>query len=378
MDAKGSGIESSEFGDELRKGKLSRRRAIKMLASIGVGVAVMPLLPTGVSAASEDHPLLFGWAGFDDPEFWVAYTEKYGELPRFTFWGDQEEGIAKCMAGFKPDVLFPCNRKLKKWYDAGLIAPIDVSRLSNWDDVLDSLKNIEGTVFEGNRVWVPTDWGHTSILFRTDLAPEYVDNDTYGILWDPKYKGKVACFDSLVDCVSIAAIMAGVDPFKYTDESLEKTREKMRELVQNIRYFSNDPTSLEQGLASGELVAASAWNESVVRLKEQGLPVKFMDPKEGVMTWVCGLSIGAYTQHYDKAHDMIDAMLDPRSGVYEMKTFGYGVSTKSAYELIDDETLRSLGLSKNPLDTLNKSIYQQQIDPEGKVQAMFDEVKAGF
>ena len=61
-----------------------------------------------------------------------------------------------------------------------------------------------------------------------------------------------------------------------------------------------------------------------------------------------------------------------------MKTFGYGVSTKSAYELIDDETLRSLGLSKNPLDTLNKSIYQQQIDPEGKVQAMFDEVKAGF
>ena len=52
MDAKGFGIESGEFGDELRKGKLSRRQAIKMLASVGVGVAVMPLLPTGVSAVT--------------------------------------------------------------------------------------------------------------------------------------------------------------------------------------------------------------------------------------------------------------------------------------------------------------------------------------
>ncbi len=33
-------------------------------------------------------------------------------------------------------------------------------------------------------------------------------------------------------------------------------------------------------MASGEIVAAYAWNESYVKLKQQGVPVGFMVPKE--------------------------------------------------------------------------------------------------
>jgi len=65
---------------------------------------------------------------------------------------------------------------------------------------------MESPARKPGRVWVPIDWGQTSIVYRTDLAPEYVDNETWAILWDPKYKGKLAVFDSLVDGVVIAAV----------------------------------------------------------------------------------------------------------------------------------------------------------------------------
>lgn len=370
-------MDTKEFRKRLFAGQMTRRELHKVLLSAGVVTVTAPLMGRGAKAA-EEQPMYFGWAGYEDPGLWQAYEEKHGELPRFTFWGDEEEGVTKLLAGFRPDLVFPCNYKIQKWWATGLLQPIDTSKLSHWDEVIDSLKALDVGMAGDERIWVPVDWGLTSVLYRTDLVPEYADNETYGILWDPKYKGRIAVFDSLVDGVAIAAIMAGVDPFKYTDETIEKTREWTKRLQENILYWSNDVTTLEQGLASGELVAATTWNESFARLKAEGLPVKYMNPKEGAMTWVCGLAIVKDTPYYDKVHEMIDAMLDPRSRAWEIENFGYGVSTQAGFDLVDEATLAELGLSRNPEEYLANGIYQESIEPEDKLQAMFDEVKAGL
>ena len=359
---------------------LNRRTALAGLTSAGI-VPTFHLAAPGHGAwADEGQATYFGWAGYDDENLWQAYVEQEGGSPNFTFWGDEEEAIAKMRAGFTPDVLFPCNYSIKKWVDSGLLQPVDVSRLSNWDDIIPALKDVPGSTFGEDNYWVPIDWGLTSVLYRTDLAPEYVGNETWMILWDAKYKGKVAAFDSLVDGVVIAGIIAGLEnPFDYSSQdALDTIRPYLKDLTDNLRYFSNDPTSMEQGLASGELVAATTWNESVVRLKGDGLPVAFMNPKEGAMTWVCGLSIAKDSLYPDKAHVLIDAFLDPRSRAYEMEAFGYGAATQSAFELVSEDVLLSLGLSKNPQEILSAGIYQQPIRGESDLQALFEEVKAGL
>lgn len=362
-----------------RNGQISRRefgRLTGMLGIAGLGSALAPKMSRAAELA-----MVFGWAGYDDENLWPTYVEKYGSLPRFTFWGDEEEGVTKMLSGFTPDVMFPCSYKIKKWNEAGLLKGIDTSRLKNWNDILPSLRSMPGVVQNGETVWVPVDWGLTSIVYRTDLAPEYVGNESWSILWDPKYQGRLACFDSLVDGVVIAGIMAGLEnPYDYTKQSdLDATRNLMRSLVPNLRYFSNDSTTIEQGIASGELVAATVWNESVVRLKAQGLPVKYMHPKEsGPMTWVCGLSIAKNTKFEDQAYELIDAMLEPSSRAYEIREFGYGVSTQSGFDLVDEATLAELGLSRNPDDILSAGSFQEEIQNEPALQAMFDEVKAGL
>ncbi len=359
---------------------LNRRNVLAGLTAAGVVPTFhLASISRGVRA-DEGQATYFGWAGYDDENLWQAYVEQEGAAPEFTFWGDEEEGIAKMRAGFKPDVVFPCNYSIKKWVDSGLLQPVDVSRLSNWDDIIPALKDVPGSTIDGDHYWVPVDWGLTSILYRTDLAPEYVDDESWMILWDPKYRNQVAAFDSLVDGVVIAGIVAGLDnPFDYsTQEALDTIRPYLEDLTANLRYYSNDYTSMEQGLASGELVAATTWNESVVRLKSEGLPVAFMNPKEGAMTWVCGLSIATDSPYPDKAHALINAFLDPRSRAYEMEVFGYGAATQSAFELVSEDVLAALGLSKNPQEILAAGIYQQPIQGESDLQTLFEEVKAGL
>jgi spermidine/putrescine transport system substrate-binding protein len=275
-------------------------------------------------------------------------------------------------------VVFPCAYKVAQWYEAGVLGEIDPAKIAAYDDIFDSLKAIEAGVQDGKRVWLPMDWGQTSIIYRTDLAPEYVDNETWAILWDEKYKGRLALHESLTDGAVVAGIMAGLkDPFDYSaPEDLAKAREKLAQVVPLLRYFVGDPTGLEQGLASGEIVATTGWNESIVRLQEQGVPVKFMAPKEGAMTWVCCLSIAANTPLADKAHDVLDAILAPESRMYEMRNFGYGSSTQEPYKLMGADELASLGLSPEPEKVLGAGILQREIKNEPALQQMFDEVKA--
>lgn len=350
-----------------------------LATTLVAATAAFSLFATSAQAA-DDHPLFFGWTGYDAPELYPEYVKKHGDMFRFTAWGDEEEGVTKLQSGFNADVIFPCNYKIKKWYATGKLAPLDTSRIKNWDKIMPSLKKIDGAMQDGKPIWVPIDWGQTSIVYRTDLAPEYENNETWAMLWDKKYKGRVAAFDSLVDAVVIAGLMADIpDMWNYEDDAhVAATKVKMKEMVDQVRFFSNDPTTLEQAIASGEVVAATVWNESVTRLKKQGLPVKYMNPKEGAMTWVCGLSMIKGSKHEDRVYDIINAMLDKESRVWEINEFGYGVSTQEAFEAVDSDLLAELGLSKNPDDILSAGIFQSEIQGESKLQEMFDEVKAGL
>jgi spermidine/putrescine transport system substrate-binding protein len=368
-------IDVARLREGLRAGRIGRREAMRLIAAAGVAVTA-----TGGrwSARAAETPTVFTWAGYDDPSLYPTYVKKYGRAPDFALWADEEEGLQKLIGGFKPDVVLPCAYKVARWYQAGVLGEIDTSRIRAYGDIFESLRDIPAGVQDGKRVWLPADWGQTSILYRTDLAPEYVGNESWSILWDPKYKGRVAMFDSLTDGVVVAGIMAGLaDPFDYSsDEALAKVRAKLEELMPQLRYFVPDPTTLEQGLATGEIIAVTAWNESLTRLRKQGLPVKFMEPKEGAMTWVCGMAIIKDTPLADQAHEIVDAFLDPEARAYEMRNFGYGSATKAPYSMLSQEELAELGLSPNPDAVLNVGILQSPIKGEERLQRMFEEVKA--
>ncbi|MDH3691420.1 MAG: extracellular solute-binding protein [Gammaproteobacteria bacterium] len=376
--------EMQRFIDDMKRGRVSRRDFNRALAAVGLTTITMPLLPRSVLAAPDDHPMCFTWATYDTPEMHQEYIDKYGESPRFTLWGDEEEAEAKMIAGFKPDVSMPCSYKVKKWTDAGFLKPIDVSRLSHWDDVIPTLKDVPDTVYDGNRMWVCAWWGLTSVTFRTDLAPEYVDpaNHSWGILWDPKYKGRLSMIDSLIDGVMVAAIYSGAkDPFNMTPEEVEKVKKLMQEQLPLLRFYTNSTTTWEQALASGEVIAAASWNSTILNLSKQGLPVAFMNPKEGPMTWTCGISLMSYVspELEDRAYDLIDAFLSPDTGEHWIMEFGMGHSNKDIYGNLSADDLIQRGLTPDDIEAyIAAGIFQATIQNEPELQAMYEEVKAGM
>jgi len=360
-----------------RRPLIDRRTLNKTLASTGLAMATMPAFPGVVRA--EDKLTYFTWAGYEKKALHRDYANEYGHSPDISFFGSEEEALQKIRSGFQPDVAHPCSEKVDRWRDGGVLAPIDTSRIERWGAVWDSLKDIEGTVdADGNRYFVPFDWGNASVIYRPDKVD--MENETWGLLFDERYKGRISMFDDADSAIQVAALVLGYDNiFTLNDEQLAEVRkllEKQRELV---RFYWTDQTSLEQALASGEIIAAYAWNASVQRLKEQGVPIAYANPKEGIMTWVCGLTrLKGHEIGEDRIYNFMNAMLSPEAGVFMAKEYGYGHANRETTERVSAKRLEELGLS-DPNALLTGSIFQRGVEKQYKKKYvdLFENVKLG-
>jgi len=365
----------------VREGKLSRRRFTKGLLSAGVAMATVPAASRRAMAAAGDQATFFTWGGYDIPELFQPYQAKHGELPNFAIFGGSEEALTKMRGGFVVDVSHPCNSGMPRWVQTGLFQPIDTSRLANWADVMPELVALPGNDAEGGNVWMaPFDWGQTSVTYRTDLY-ELEGEESWDMLWNPAYSGRLGLLASGGDAWWCGAIKAGVAMEDIaSEEAFEKIAAVMREQRPLIRVYTDDTTTLEQALSSGELVAAMTWNSSATLLKAEGVPVKFAKPKEGALTWVCGLMVHKDAPNLDRAYDVIDSLLSVESGKFMINDYGYGHSNAKSFDAFDEATLVDLGLSKTPSEILAAGHFQlpQSQEWETRMNELFEQIKAGF
>lgn len=364
----------------MREGKLSRRAFAKGLMAAGVATAMVPMAGRR-AMASTDQATYFTWGGYDIPELFGPYQAKNGELPNFAIFGGSEEALTKMRGGFVVDVSHPCNQAMPRWVQTGLFQPIDPARVGNWPDVMPELVDLPGNMADGGGIWMaPFDWGQTSVTYRTDLF-ELEGEESWDMLWDKRYAGRLGSLASGADAWWCGAIKAGVDLADIaTDEAFAAIAAVMREQRPLIRVYTDDTTTLEQALSSGELAAAMTWNSSAVLLQAEGIPVKFARPKEGALTWVCGLMIHKDAPNLDRAYDVIDSLLSVETGKFMINDYGYGHSNLKAFDAFDDATLVSLGLSKNPLEILQSGHFQQPQTQEweSRMNETFEQIKAGF
>jgi spermidine/putrescine transport system substrate-binding protein len=367
--------------DAFRSGDLSRRDFNKALSAFGVSLVLAPVVSRTAAAAAADQATFFTWGGYDVPEFVGPYIKKHGEPPNFATFGGSEEALTKIRAGYVVDISHPCNQAIPRWVASGLFRTLDTSKLSNWPNIMPDLYNLEGNMADGKPYMAPVDWGRTSITYRTDLVDLQGKEESWGILWDERYKGRLGMLASGGDSWWCGAIFAGVD-FKTmaTEASFKKVAAIMRKQRPLIRTYTDDTTSLEQALASGELVAAMTWDSSAVVLKGQGVPVKFANPKEGALTWVCGAMMHKDAPHPDKAHDIVDALLSTDAGKWLIGENGYGHSNSKSFDQFSEKELAELGLSRNPTDILSAGKFQvpQTQEFETAMNKEFEQIKAGF
>ncbi|NVP56580.1 extracellular solute-binding protein [Mycoplana rhizolycopersici] len=358
---------------------ISYRTGKFLVAAFAAALSVSTALP----AQAGDGLTVFDWSGYEDPAFFPAFMEKHETPPDFSFFGDEEEAFQKLRAGFKADVAHPCAQSVEKWREAGLLEPLDTSKLHNWNDVLPGFKAMKGlmTSEDGTAWLIPFEWGNTVLTYRTDtVKPEEVAS--LKAFADPKFKDRVSIGDNVDDAYALASLAIGLkDWSQMTDEQFKEASDFLRQVHQNIRLYWTDNTELSQAMASGEVDLAWAWNETSVTLQADGVPVDMKrDTGEGLSTWVCGyVRLKGGEGSEDKAYDYLNALTDPPVANYMVESWGYGHSNAKGMAAVDAALLDQKGYGD--IDEFVKdTLFQSPLPTElrQKMIAEFEKIKSGY
>ncbi len=343
------------------------------------GLTLGAVLYFSGGGSSPDAPTLFEWEDYTDAPFLAAYERDYHEKPKTSIFADEDEAFAKMRAGFKPDVMGPCYYEFPRWQEAGLLQPIETAKLKNWEKLSPSLRALPGiSAGEGKAWFVPHYWGNTSITYRTDLAPEYVGHESWNILFDPKYKGRVAVLEGVDDTVPFIAKMIGVDAYNMSDADWKKVQAKLKQVIGQVRFVSSDETSLAQGLASGELVAAMSWRVTFKTLKAEGRPVAYMNPPDGIFTYVCGLAVAKGSGNYDKALALVDSQISDEAADYMVTKIGDGPANVEQLAKEPDAVFEGLGIPRDVETFLKGGTFQRRLKNKDAIVNAWSEIRAGL
>jgi spermidine/putrescine-binding protein len=85
---------------------------------------------------------------------------------------------------------------------------------------------------------------------------------------------------------------------------------------------------------SGEVWLADGGRGTAEAMVDDGLPVEWIAPKEGALSWVCGLAISSKAENIDAAYKLIDYYASPEAQAISAE-MGFVAMNPDALPLID-------------------------------------------
>lgn len=321
---------------------------------------------------------MFEWSGYEDPGFHKSYLDKYSASPDFGFFASQDEAFNKVRAGYRPDLVHPCASTAWKWWDAGLINVIDTSRLGNWPDVWPTLQKMKGVLnVNGDPILMPFDWGNVSFCYRTDLVDIKPEDESWASILDPQYAGKLSVDETEDNFRGVAFGIGIKDVINMTPDQMQQVKGALLKQKELVRFYWQSATELAQAFTAGEIVISTCWNETSATLLKTGVPVRMANPKEGMITWVCGLLHLKGTEGDEQmTYDFIDAFLSAETGAYLIDAFGYGHANQKAFSMVAPERLAELGIG-SPDEMMNRTFLSGPGQDFDGMMRIITEVEAG-
>jgi spermidine/putrescine transport system substrate-binding protein len=346
--------------------------AVSALAASSIG--------NRVSAQTTELHIL-NWQGYGSDEPWAIaqFEEEYGVTIVHDYFTSLDEMLTKLRTN--PGVYDAVEMNISYLQPAvedGLIQPIDVEKVTAWESLPESFRNLPELAQGTEDIYaIPWTWGATSLVYNTEEFPDGLDS--FEALWDPANEGKVGMIDSYEEASIIAGIHAGTEaPAQPTEDDISTLQTSLEEMVPNVRTFWQSEDEFNRLFESGEITLGVYWSGSANRAATAfDLPIEFVIPEEGAIGWVDVWTVAADAPNADLAIEWINFMNEPEFYLEWDSIAGAPVpaNLETFNQLPEDSFTRQVFGDPEVVERL---VFQSYIPNETReeLQFMWQEVKA--
>lgn len=328
----------------------TRRTLLKTAAATGALAAMGPFVVSRRALSSSGTVKVFSWAGYFSDSMIEDFEKKTGITAERVEFGSNEEQMNTVKAnqakGF--DLIMPTIDRVPQYVNEGLLKPLDDSKI-NFAAVIDG--NLRGSdegggTVDGKRYVAPTDWGTEAISFNKDEAPLEYGTASYGDLWRPEFAGKVTCrgHSGLVG-IGLYLQDAGKLPHSmreaFADEKMMIANYDiiLAEAIKNkpsIAQFWGNENEAQGAFRTNGCVIGQTWDSTGARLWDEGLPIRYIAPKEGALAWIEGFGMLSGAENIEQAEAFINWYYTPEVGAQYANETKINSTVKGADQFLND------------------------------------------
>lgn len=293
---------------------LSRRSLLRSAGFLGVAGAAGGLLCPGTARAADPF-VWMGWQGYDVCFLDGAPLGERNLSLSPSYINANEDIIIRLQAGGvgQVDLATIYFGYLPILIAAGLLEPIDESRLGVLGDIFPEFLRNDTIRHDGKLYGIPVTWGSYPMVY--DPAATAKPTSWKDCL-KPEYKGKVLLVDDPVGLVEIwAPIVTGTaTPTRLTPAELTATIDFLIDIKKNhARALAPGYGEAADMFARGEVViSAVGWEAMVAFAAAKGKTLEYVVPAEGTAIFMDCLCIPKDSPHLDAAYAMIETCLSPQ------------------------------------------------------------------
>jgi len=322
--------------------RFDRRAFLAATAALG-GLAALPL--TARRAFAQGLTITLADIGVGDPGGdWSPFEQATGHKVNLVSIGNSPSAILnQLIAGgglTTFDVINIVGGMQEPLVQNDLIVEIDTSRLPNWE------KNVyireylapgsPGFEFIGynDKVYgVPTVLQADSFAYLPDQTGTL---DSYGALFDPKFRGFTGLEDNYTTAGQKTALYLKASGQAQIQDPADMTPEELKTVVDFLIERKKEGqfrviwSSFEQAvqlLTSREVYVLDCWEPMVFAARSQGHNVLYAAPKEGYLLWAMAAYIANDPNRSEEeltaVYQLLDYMLGPDYGAVITKLRGY-------------------------------------------------------
>ena len=364
--------------------EIDRRNVLRMAGLAGIGAAAIPLLnacssdgSSSVIAAGNQTPAktlnFLCWEGYTDKSFAEGFTAKYGTEIKSTFIGSNDELVAQLTSGASSfDLISPSVDTTKSLIDAKLVQPLDMSQIPNWSNSFGIFQN-NASVKSGNDVYgVPMSWGFVPIIVNLDEIPNPVNS--WSILWDKKYKGKISVWDDITSIYNTALLLGYKNVYSLTATQLAAVKTKMLEQKPLLTKYWATAGELTNLFANRETKVGNSFGGTTLPdLLKQGFNVKEYIPQEGATAWVDFWMVPTNSKNSYTAQLWMDYVQQPEIQAQINAVTGYAPTGESASKLVPDSVVAQYSL--NDSASFDRLLFWEQVPNRQEYLDILNEVK---
>ena len=308
-------------GEEPQEKQFTRRQVVKA-GLIGSAAVAGASLAGGVAKAASKSAArssantlnVFTWSSYHDAPWIKEYEKKRGVKVNLQVTGSVPDMFAKTKADPGAyDLVLATAGWIENYVDADLIIPFD-----DYKKTIPNSRNIsplfpwrKATTYKGHNWALVYNWGDEPLCWLPSKV--HPEPNSWNVLYDPKYKGRVSLVDDPTTILPFIGLMLGFkDPYHMTSAEFKAWKKKLMDLRRQLTHVTASIDDQTADFANGQVEIGVLYNIStLVKLNQQGIPLKQKIPREGTPTWSDNYTItkASGAKKLDLVHDFINYTL---------------------------------------------------------------------